>query len=1060
MTLNRFTAQSSAGGNSGDAAEAKKKKEASFVATSQVAAKAIQHIMVWLKDARTNVSDPNRICDKALSEGLRITNLVVPFIKTIQQVVMNEDGAAHHVLQLIPSDANKIHDTIGALTRLVDTWVLTSKANTSALRNKAPQEVFTAVKEMAAQAIVQVKALSDAVINQDGQEFAKRAKEVAVLLSKLIKHAQNRKWQDMSEALLKDAQSLISAGKTAVKNKEAQKDFYQVVGTSVNNIKQLLRFCKADSEGKDVVTGLAVSPSLATSQGSAVTVAALPRAVALMSEKMAGFQQLWQQASEREKSDVLEALQGVGSLSGSSRASAMTPNSKSSRDSTAFGVERSPSRTSFLLAGAGEEVATEADLVDVELGFADTLRDMQQWYERLRAPFRFWAPNFDKTDYESIIDRSTPDGMVIASMVQAIDELAGCTFLFIVNANLCLSVNEGGLNRTNVVKEPAELLQKYLLQIAKYLSAANNNNAKDSSHDTLENTIQESLQCLEGDSITAHVDQVTVQAASGLFVARLVAASLKSKLYHDCNRLRVSCIHLCSVLASLRKYSSLLPHQIMQIACGLRLCGEQMKEVMSTVATQIAVIERVEEETSLTQRQEMDDASAEVKAKTAEDEFSDMLDARSQQALEFLSQRMEKKAVVKTMSIWRDADDTNVIFEDKAARKGVRAANLNKLVQELTSTVNYDTSYVQTFVATYQSFTTPDELFNKLMERYDVPSGMDQKLRQQIRLRVAIVVKHWVEHQFADFDQNIITRLYDLCKRLESDGQIPMSQALHKLILKKDEARLAKLKSYLSVPPTDLQIPSGYVNPSELFMVFSPKDIAEQMTILDFSWFAAIAPRELLNQCWSKPKLQYRAGNVLGLINRVNILSYWVPSLILWPEKLSQRIKVFEKFIKVASFLRKLGNFSALMAVLIGLGQSATSRLNHTKNALSAESKKLLSELETVMNPQKSFSNYRSALRACKPPSIPYLGVYLQDLTFIEDGNPEQIDGLVNFERLGLVYGVLKEVLLYQNQSYAIPVLEPMSTLLISLPFATEKNLYQLSLIREPRGETDVSKIK
>lgn len=98
---------------------------------------------------------------------------------------------------------------------------------------------------------------------------------------------------------------------------------------------------------------------------------------------------------------------------------------------------------------------------------------------------------------------------------------------------------------------------------------------------------------------------------------------------------------------------------------------------------------------------------------------------------------------------------------------------------------------------------------------------------------------------------------------------------------------------------------------------------------------------------------------------------------------------MFEKFIMVGDVLRKLGNFSSLMAILAGLGQSSTARLTHTKNALSPECKKILLELETLMSPQKSFSNYRNALRACKPPAVPYLGVYLQDLTFIEDGNPE-----------------------------------------------------------------------
>jgi hypothetical protein len=68
-----------------------------------------------------------------------------------------------------------------------------------------------------------------------------------------------------------------------------------------------------------------------------------------------------------------------------------------------------------------------------------------------------------------------------------------------------------------------------------------------------------------------------------------------------------------------------------------------------------------------------------------------------------------------------------------------------------------------------------------------------------------------------DFDQDIITRLYDLCKRLDSDGHGPMSQALLKLIEKKDETRIAKLRSFLSVPPTDLQIPRF---PVEFFPLF------------------------------------------------------------------------------------------------------------------------------------------------------------------------------------------------------------------------------------------------
>jgi hypothetical protein len=926
-----------------------------------------------------------------------------------------------------------------------------------------------------------------------------------VLLSKVIKHAQNKKWTEVGEALLRDAQSLISAGKTAVKNPEAQADFYGVVNTTLANIKELLRLCKQDnasavtrtsgrfSESQIDVSGFSAPPAsssprtrqLVSNAGGNNTSSpnligeVQPQQVRILMATIPGFKQVWENATDEQKRATINALASESAKNGGGGGG-----SGSSPRTQSKGGAVSPDRvarlsTLMVSSPTGEgELPAEAHIADVERGFKATLRDMQRWYNMLRTPFRFWAPNFDKTDYEAIIDRSTEDGKVIASMVEPIDDLAGRTFLLIVNANLCVgeaSGNDGGpvSSLLGMVEQPAREVFEQLLGLMQALRKANSNK-KDAAYELVNAAIGECSKWLETETPVAlgEGDEVTITAASGLFVAGVIAASLNSKLYHECNRLRVTCIHLCSMLASLRKYSSLLCPQLMQIAAAIRLYCEGVSDLVSTVATQIAVIRKLQEEQRRNSVETNATDSAKARAKETADDLTDMLDVKSQQALELLNQRTEKKPdAAANMSIWRDADDVNVIWEDKAAKKGIRGGNLNKLVQELTSTVNYDTSFVQTFVSTYQSFTTPAELFNKLMERYDVPSGLDAKLRQQIRLRVAIVVKHWVENQFADFDQHIIVRLYDLCKRLETDNQVPMSQALHKLIQKKDEARLAKLRSFLSVPPTDLQIPSGYVNPAELFMLYSPVDIAQQMTIVDFAWFSDIEARELLNQCWSKPKLQYRARNVLGLINRVNILSYWVPSLILWPEKLAQRVKVFEKFIMVADNLRKLGNFSSLMAVLAGLGQSSTARLTHTKNALSPECKKILSDLENLMSPQKSFTNYRTALRACKPPAVPYLGVYLQDLTFIEDGNPETLPAsgpagpgtpvqqLVNFERLAMVYGVLKEVLLYQLQSYGLPVLEPINTLLISLPFATEKNLYSLSLIREPRGQTDVTKI-
>jgi hypothetical protein len=48
-------------------------------------------------------------------------------------------------------------------------------------------------------------------------------------------------------------------------------------------------------------------------------------------------------------------------------------------------------------------------------------------------------------------------------------------------------------------------------------------------------------------------------------------------------------------------------------------------------------------------------------------------------------------------------------------------------------------------------------------------------------------------------------------------------------------------------------------------------------------------------------------------------------------------------------------------------------------------------------------------------------GIYLTDLTFIEDGNPDYISSLINFKKRELVYDVIREIEQYQQKGYDFP---------------------------------------
>ena len=78
------------------------------------------------------------------------------------------------------------------------------------------------------------------------------------------------------------------------------------------------------------------------------------------------------------------------------------------------------------------------------------------------------------------------------------------------------------------------------------------------------------------------------------------------------------------------------------------------------------------------------------------------------------------------------------------------------------------------------------------------------------------------------------------------------------------------------------------------------------------------------------------------------------------------------------------------------------------------------------------------------------MGVYLTDLTFINDGNPNRIDGLINFRKRELVYRVIDEFRQYQS-SYSFEIDNDLFNYLVHTRKYDEKELFDLSYLREER---------
>lgn len=156
------------------------------------------------------------------------------------------------------------------------------------------------------------------------------------------------------------------------------------------------------------------------------------------------------------------------------------------------------------------------------------------------------------------------------------------------------------------------------------------------------------------------------------------------------------------------------------------------------------------------------------------------------------------------------------------------------------------------------------------------------------------------------------------------------------------------------------------------------------------------------------------------------------------------------------------------MALVAGFNKSPVSRLKHTIDALRWRTAKRLKDFESLLSAESSYKAYRQQLHSVDPPCIPYLGVQLLDLTYIEDGNPDTVDGgLVNFAKLRLVHGLIQEVQQYQSLPYNLLAVDEIVELLdealalhdsdgsmneTSMLKSMEQQLFALSLEREPRG--------
>lgn len=389
----------------------------------------------------------------------------------------------------------------------------------------------------------------------------------------------------------------------------------------------------------------------------------------------------------------------------------------------------------------------------------------------------------------------------------------------------------------------------------------------------------------------------------------------------------------------------------------------------------------------------------------------------------------------------------------------VMGGTLPALVEKLTSQYSPpDPTFVNTFYLTFRLFTNAVDLAQALISRFHYV-GESKTESMPARLRVFNFMKGWLEsHWLTEYDSEALNMIQCFAVEVMQPLLPGPGHRLAGLADKASQQNITNTATQLVSPIGKTSVSLGtqyekenvpnaimsrnqlnllrlvHVNMSTCSVVdFDPVEIARQLTQVQSRTFCAIEAEELLNLEWTRNA--ETAVNVRAMARFATDLANLVADTILSVEEVKKRALIIKQWIKVSKACLELNNYDCLMAIVCSLTSSTIVRLRATWDLVSQKSKTQFDELKTVVDVSRNYAILRQRLQTPKAPCLPFIGIYLTDLTFIDAGNqdtkilPSSDDTVkpvevVNFDKHVRTAKVISQLQRYQVPYRLQPIME------------------------------------
>ncbi|KAF8467339.1 ras guanine nucleotide exchange factor domain-containing protein [Kalaharituber pfeilii] len=336
-----------------------------------------------------------------------------------------------------------------------------------------------------------------------------------------------------------------------------------------------------------------------------------------------------------------------------------------------------------------------------------------------------------------------------------------------------------------------------------------------------------------------------------------------------------------------------------------------------------------------------------------------------------------------------------LVLEAVLGKPTVIAGTLDGLLLELCAPLSEmsDPTFTDRFLRICGNFWPPLSILNLLIQQYD------RSYTPTNQRRVIEVITRWLRIQPDDLleGDGISPKLFSFVEAVNQDGYKPWSQELQSTCSKLTR-KLETYHEYWQARELfdldmliDEAVKRGRKRPASAsqfyVMDIETEELAKYFSALDLILFRDASENRTL-RAWFKqvngkillPEDYPLIKKVERVLRRADMLRDWVAYEILSVQTSNVAITYIEKFIELAQFLCRFGNFQTSITILDTLTSELVTGVPELWERVSTGKKAILEDLKRL----QTDDGYVEALSSASLPVVPSLGKFLRQVHQIE----------------------------------------------------------------------------